>query len=109
VDVIYSVRNPDPKLRVGALLKVSFPAGPDFSGVIVPAGAIVDDDGRQLAYVQVDGEHFEERAVRVGPRQGGLLGVEHGLGDGERVVVRGAHVVRLAARSGSEQPHGHIH
>jgi RND family efflux transporter MFP subunit len=109
VDVIYSVRNADPKLRVGALVRVSVPAGADFNGIIVPAGAIVDDDGRQVVYVQVDGEHFEERTVRVGPRQGGLVGIEHGLGGDERVVVRGANVVRLAARSGSEQPHGHIH
>lgn len=109
VDVIYALKSPDPRLRVGALVQVSVPAGGDFSGVVVPAGAILEDDGRQVAYVQLDGEHFAERAVRVGPRQGGVVGVEHGIAAGERVVTRGAHVVRLAARSGRSEPHGHVH
>lgn len=109
VDLIYSLENADPRLRVGGLVRVSVPAGPDFTGVLIPASAIVDDDGREVLYVQIDGEHFEERTVRTGPRQGGMVGVAHGLSAGERVVVRGAPVVRLAAGSGSEQPHGHVH
>ena len=109
VDVIYSLRTPDPRLRVGGLVRVSVPAGADFSGIVVPRTAIVDDDGREIVYVQVDGEHFEERLVRTGPRQGALIGVAHGLSPDDRVVVRGAHVVRLAARAVSSQPHGHIH
>jgi cobalt-zinc-cadmium efflux system membrane fusion protein len=109
VDVIYALRTPDPRLRVGGLVRVSVPAGDDFEGVVVPRGAIVDDEGRELVYVQVDGEHFEERPVRAGPRQGGLVAITQGLTGGERLVVRGAHVVRLAARASSSQPHGHIH
>jgi RND family efflux transporter MFP subunit len=109
VDVIYALRKPDPRLRVGGLVRVSVPAGDDFEGVVVPRSAIVDDDGREVVYVQVDGEHFEERLVRTGPRQGGLIGVIQGLTGSERLVVRGAHVVRLAARARSSQPHGHIH
>jgi membrane fusion protein, heavy metal efflux system len=109
VDVIYSLRSPDPRLRVGGLVRVSVPASDDFTGVVVPRSAIVDDDGREVVYVQVDGEHFEERQVRTGPRQGGLIGVPQGLTGDERLVVRGAHVVRLAARSSASEPHGHIH
>jgi RND family efflux transporter MFP subunit len=109
VDVIYALGNPDSRLRVGGLLRVSVPAGDDFTGVVIPRSAIVDDDGREIVYIQVDGEHFEERAVRTGPQQGGLIGVSHGLTGDERLVVRGAHVVRLASRASSSEPHGHIH
>lgn len=109
VDVIYSLRTPDPRLRVGGLVRVSLPAGDDFTGVAVPRSAVVDDDGREIVYVQVDGEHFEERQVRTGPRQGNLIGVSQGLTGDERLVVRGTHIIRLASRASSAQPHGHIH
>lgn len=109
VDVIYALHEPDPRLRVGGLVRVSLPAGDDFSGVVVPRSALVDDDGLQVVYVQVDGEHFEERKVRAGPVQGELAGIVSGLSAGERIVTAGANVVRLAASGGSETPHGHIH
>lgn len=109
VDVLYSLKSPDPRLRVGGLVRVSVPTGEDFTGVVAPRSAIVDDEGREIVYVQVDGEHFEARPVRTGPRQGGLIGVLQGLVGDERLVVRGAQVVRLAARSKTAEPHGHIH
>jgi cobalt-zinc-cadmium efflux system membrane fusion protein len=109
VDVIYSLHDPDPRLLLGGLVRLSIPAGDDFKGVVAPRSAIVDDDGREVVYVQVDGEHFEERLVRTGPRQGNLVAVLQGLEGDERIVVRGAHVVRLAARRTSSEPHGHIH
>lgn len=109
VDVIYALRQPDARLRVGGLVRVALPAGDDFSGVVVPRAAIVDHEGRELVYVQVDGEHFEERSVRIGPRAGDLSGIEHGLSAGERVVTRGANILRLTARAGSGEAHGHIH
>jgi RND family efflux transporter MFP subunit len=109
VDVIYALRAADPRLRVGGLVRVSLPVGEDFTGIVVPRSAIVDDEGREVVYVQADGEHFEERQVKTGPRQGDRIGILHGLSGRERLVVRGAHVVRLAARSGSTEAHGHIH
>jgi RND family efflux transporter MFP subunit len=109
VDVIYALRAPDPRLRVGGLVRVGLPAGDDFAGVVIPRAAIIDDQGREVVYVQVDGEHFEERMVRTGPRAGERAGVTHGLAVGERVVTRGANLVRLTARAGSGQAHGHIH
>ncbi len=111
VDVIYSLNNetPDERLRVGAMVRVAVPAGPRWEGVIVPQGAVLDDDGRSVVYVQVEGEAFEERAVRVGPRAGGALGIEQGVAAGERVVTHGAAVIRLSERAGSAPAHGHVH
>jgi membrane fusion protein, heavy metal efflux system len=109
VDVLYSLRQPDPNLRVGGLVQVSIPAGDDFTGVVVPASSLVDQDGRQAVYVQLDGEHFAERSVRVGPRAGARVGILEGLGSGERIVTEGAHLVRLSDRTKTTEAHGHIH
>ena len=109
VDVIYALGAPDSGLRVGGLVQVSLPAGDDFDGIVIPTTALIDQDGRHVVYVQVDGEHFAERQVRPGPRSGGRVGIIDGLQAGERIVTEGAHLVRLADRSKNAQPHGHVH
>ncbi|MBK9072565.1 MAG: efflux RND transporter periplasmic adaptor subunit [Myxococcales bacterium] len=109
VDVIYALTRPASQLRVGGLVRVSVPAGDEFVGVVVPTTAIVEDEGREVVYVQVDGEHFEARVVKTSARMGDRIGISQGLVDGERVVTRGANVVRLAARAPTTEAHGHIH
>jgi multidrug efflux pump subunit AcrA (membrane-fusion protein) len=109
VDVIYALKAPNAALRVGGLVRVSVPAGDEFSGVVIPRSGLIDQDGRMVVYVQVDGEHFQERLVRTGPQAGNRVAIVDGLRPGERIVTRGAHLVRLAGRATSEQPHGHIH
>jgi RND family efflux transporter MFP subunit len=109
VDVIYALRDPDPALRVGGLVQVSIPVGEEFTGLVVPRAAIVDQDGREAVYVQLDGEHFAQRPVRTGARSGELIAISEGLEPGERIVTRGAHLVRLADRPADDQAHGHIH
>ena len=109
VDVIYALRDPDPRLRVGGLVRVSLPVGEPFAGLVIPRTAVLDDVGRATVYVQLDGEHFLERPVRLGPVAAGRVGVVSGLSAGERVVVKGAHLVRMASRAPGQEPHGHIH
>jgi RND family efflux transporter MFP subunit len=109
VDIIYSLKQPDARLRVGGLLRLSLPAGDAFHGVVIPKSAVVSDEGRSVVYVQIDGEHFRERTVRLGAAAAGVVAVEQGLSAGERIVTRGASLVRFAARKGTQQPHGHIH
>jgi RND family efflux transporter MFP subunit len=110
VDIIYRLSKPSAELRVGGLVQVSLPVGSDFKGIVIPRTAVVDDAGKSVVYVQLDGEHFEERLIRLGPQSGATLGVVSGLKAKERVVTRGAHLVRLAERAAnSPTPHGHIH
>ena len=75
---------------------------------VVPASAIVDDAGRPIVFVQVEGESFERRPVTVGAREGEFLQVS-GVKPGEHVVTKGAHLVRLASLSTSVPAHGHVH
>lgn len=109
VEVIYALKQPDERLRVGSLVHVSLPVGEPWDGVIVPREAVLQDAGRAIVYVQAEGERFEERGVLPGPRGGALVGVERGVAAGERVVTRGANLIKLAARANQAPAHGHVH
>ena len=76
---------------------------------VVAATAIVDDAGRPIVFVQREGETFERRAVTLGPRSGEVVQITEGLEPGERVVTKGAYLVRLASLSASVPAHGHVH
>jgi RND family efflux transporter MFP subunit len=76
---------------------------------VVPAAAVVDDAGRPIVFVQREGETFERRAVTLGSRTGDLVQIADGVKPGERVVTRGAYLVRLASLSTSVPAHGHVH
>jgi RND family efflux transporter MFP subunit len=76
---------------------------------VVPAAAIVDDAGRPIVFVQREGETFERRPVTLGPRTGDLVQITEGVKIGDRVVTKGAYLVRLASLSTTVPAHGHVH
>jgi cobalt-zinc-cadmium efflux system membrane fusion protein len=76
---------------------------------VVPAAAIVDDAGRPIVFVQREGETFERRTVTLGPRSGDLVQITEGVKPGDRVVTKGAYLVRLASLSTSVPAHGLVH
>ncbi|MPZ20739.1 MAG: efflux RND transporter periplasmic adaptor subunit [Luteitalea sp.] len=76
---------------------------------VVPTTAIVDDGGRPVVFVQCEGESFERRPVTLGLRAGNLVQVIEGVVPGERVVTKGAYLVRLASLSTETPAHGHVH
>jgi RND family efflux transporter MFP subunit len=76
---------------------------------VVPAAAIVDDAGRPIVFVQREGETFERRAVTLGARAGDLVQITQGIKPGDRIVTKGAYLVRLASLSTSVPAHGHVH
>jgi multidrug efflux pump subunit AcrA (membrane-fusion protein) len=75
-------------------------------GLAVPTSALVDADGRYVAYVQLSGETFEKRDLEIGIRDDGHVQVLSGLSEGERVVTKGAYAIRLASVSTNIQPTG---
>lgn len=86
------------------LLSNDAPARP-----VIAATAVVDDAGRPVVFVQREGETFERRAVTLGPRAGDVVQILDGVKPGERVVTKGAYLVRLASLSTSVPAHGHVH
>lgn len=111
VQVIWALEDAAPELRVGASAEIAIPIGEATEAIVVPRAAVIDAEGRDVVIVQLEGESFDERAVRTGPAHGGRVAVLDGLEAGERVVTRGAYLVRLAARAaeGGGASHGHVH
>lgn len=109
VPVIYELANSDGTIRVGAAAKVSVGTGRRATGVVIPTSAILDENGRPIAYVQPEGETFEKRDLTLGGTEGDLTLVLSGIKDGERVVTGSPYQVRLASLSTAVPAHGHEH
>jgi membrane fusion protein, heavy metal efflux system len=110
VPITFEIAGPPPGVAVGQGVTLRLITAGQTPEVAVPADAVVDDGGQTIVFVQTGGESFERRPVRVGgPREGGFLQIADGLEAGERVVTRGAHLVRLAALSPRTPGHGHVH
>lgn len=109
VPITFELVKPPSAVAVGQGVTLRLITEPRGAEVAVPANAVVDDGGQTIVFVQTGGESFERRPVRVGgPREGGFVQVE-GVEPGERIVTRGAHLVRLAALSPQTPGHGHVH
>ncbi|MGZ8921161.1 MAG: efflux RND transporter periplasmic adaptor subunit, partial [Limisphaerales bacterium] len=75
----------------------------------IPSGAIVEEEGVPIAFVQVSGETFEKRDVKLGVQDGRWAEVIAGVSEGERVVTDGAYALLLSTKSGTIPAHGHAH
>jgi hypothetical protein len=84
-------------VRPGQRLQGQLRTGKATQRLTIPAGAILNEGGQDVVYVQLDGETFQRRAVSVVMRSGDRVAVEGQLKTGERVVSRGASAVRAAA------------
>jgi cobalt-zinc-cadmium efflux system membrane fusion protein len=109
VQVRYDLDNREQHLPVGSGVRLRLFLGESEDLPAVPESAVVDDGGRPVVFVQTDGESFERRPVRLGSGEGGYVHVIDGVVSGERVVSRGAYLIRLAAMSTQIPTHGHVH
>lgn len=107
--LLFDVDNAAWRLPVGAFARVHVVVGGASRAVAVPKTSVVDDNGQPIVFVQVEGEAFERRIVRLGDSDRGYVGVLSGVAPGERVVSRGAWSVKLAASGGAIPAHGHSH
>lgn len=76
----------------------------------IPNGALLEDQGAFFVFVQITPELFEKREIKVGATDGLRTEVISGLQSNERVVTKGAILVKLSQSSGALDPHaGHVH
>lgn len=108
-EIRFALDNRKPGLRVGQAVKLRLFVGDEKSSTAIPESAVVDDGGRPVVFVQTGGESFERRPVQLGNAANGYVQVIDGVDPGERVVSRGAYIVRLAAMSTQVPAHGHAH
>ena len=109
VPVVFDISGTSERFVYGQLAEAFIPAGAEESGIVIPNDAIIDDNGTDVAYVQVGGETFERRILSLGATDGAGTVGRAGIAPGEMIVVQGAYQLRLASMSGSEFAGGHTH
>ena len=107
--VIYEVDNGDRRIAINQTTHMRLMTKGSGPGVALPESALIDDGGRPIVFVQISGESFQRRPVRLGMREGGYVQALDGVKLGERVVSKGAHLIRLSAMSSQVPAHGHVH
>jgi membrane fusion protein, heavy metal efflux system len=103
--VVLETPNPDPPFRVGQQTTVHLHSGQVTNALALPRAALIEEQGKLTAYVQIAGETFEKRTVQTGIRDGNWVQILSGVVVGEMVAVENAYAIRLAAVSGGAIPH----
>ena len=109
VFIRFETENPANPLLIGQTVPLLVQSRHSTNSIAVPETAIVEEDGRSVAFVQLGGETFEKRDVLTGLRGNALVQIIEGLSEGERVVTDGAYAVRLASVSSVIPAHDHSH
>ena len=107
--VIYESSNQDRSLAINQTVFARLLGPTGQPKPAIPASAVVDDGGRPVVFVQLEGEAFARRPVRLGQTEGSYVQVIEGIKPGDRVVARGAYLIRLSALSNQIPAHGHVH
>ncbi|EAW38918.1 cobalt transporter [Lyngbya sp. PCC 8106] len=81
--------NPETDSMLGIVVTPIEQATTDGNGVMVPATALVDSDGKQLVFVQYE-SFYEPVPVTTGASEGELIEVTQGLSVGENLVTQGS-------------------
>ncbi|MDI6804452.1 MAG: efflux RND transporter periplasmic adaptor subunit [Bacteroidota bacterium] len=93
----------------GTFVEVFLKINQQQKALMVPKSALLEEQGIFFLYLQISGESFTKREVKIGGTDGIFYQIEDGLAKGERVVTKGAHQIRLASLAGSLPLHGHTH
>ena len=93
----------------GSLTQVQIAMGNATQNTMIPVNALLEDYGSYSVMVQLSGESFERRPIKLGKRNGENVEILEGLQVGEVVVTTGAYQVKMASMSGSTPAHGHEH
>ncbi len=109
IPVTFRINNPG-TLMPGSFVELYITTLTDTEALTVPNSALLEEEGMHFIFVQHTPELFERREIRTGPTDGIRTAVLSGLDDDERVVTRGAVMLKLARSTGALDPHaGHVH
>jgi RND family efflux transporter MFP subunit len=109
IPVVFQVNN-KAGLLAGGFVEMYIKTQTDMQALTVPNEAIVEEMGNHFVFVQLTPELFEKRAIKTGVTDGIHIEITAGVSAGERVVSKGAILVKLAQSSGTLDAHaGHVH
>ena len=106
---VFAQVNAEVDMPEGSLTQVQIAMGNASENTMIPVNALLEDYGSYSVIVQLSGEGFERRPVKIGKRNGKNVEILQGLEVGEVVVATGAYQVKMASMSGSTPAHGHEH
>jgi membrane fusion protein, heavy metal efflux system len=107
--VQFEVDNPNGQLLVGQSGTALLYQRERSRGPAVPKAAVLMEAGRPYVFVHASGERFARRMIEISTRDGDWVGIKSGVAPGDRVVVRGAYDVQLAAAAKGLPAEGHVH
>lgn len=94
----------------GSFLQVFLKTQTNTEALTIANSALIEEQGNYFVMVQLTPESFEKREVKVGNSDGLKTEILGGIKQSERIVSRGAVLVKLASVSNSIDPHaGHVH
>ena len=95
-------------MAAGSPAEVYLLNGHTSPALIIPRSALTEEEGLYFVYVETQPEHYRKQQVEVGCNDGVNVEILSGLKEGEKIVVKGATLLKLAANSG-KAPQGHTH
>src|SRR5437763_1131426 len=90
VPMTFAVPNSDRTFKIEMAIEARIPAGPSQKMIVVPAAAILSEQGISSVFVESPPGVFQRRVVTVGQRKGGNAAIISGLAPGDKVVSLGA-------------------
>jgi RND family efflux transporter MFP subunit len=76
----------------------------------IPVPALLEEQGLYFVWVQITPELFEKREVHIGVSDGLQVEIIDGISENDRIVTRGAMLIKLAQATGTLDAHsGHVH
>ncbi len=94
IKVRVQVINVERKLKPGMFAEAEISIPLEGSVTVVPAGAVVRDEGKTFVFQHWKDDLWMRRDVRVGASQGGLVEVLDGPSAGATVIARGAFMLK---------------
>ena len=90
IPVTFAVANSGQKLKIEMAIEARIPTGRPQKTIVVPAAAILVEQGISSVFVETQPGVFQRRVVMPGARSGGTIAIVRGLSAGEKVVSIGA-------------------
>jgi len=88
------VNNPDHKLKPEMFARLQLRVGENTPLLTIPREAVLESDGKQFVYVVEGDNQYVKREVTVAPISPEQVRVVEGLTSGQRIVVKGAVLIK---------------
>lgn len=94
VAIVGSLTNDDAHYKPGMFVWVELPQGEPHEALAVPAAAVMRHEGKAFVFTPTDDGGFRRTDVETGIETDNLVEITRGLQAGQRVVARGAFLVK---------------